>query len=74
MRKRKWVQLDNIAVKSDYQNKRIGSMLLEKVIEWSRNKDIKRIELNVYTFNDKAIQFYNSKNFKDLKKTMYLDL
>lgn len=30
---RQWIQLDNIAVKKDYQNSNIGSLLLDKVIE-----------------------------------------
>lgn len=71
---RKWIQLDNIAVKRDYQNSNIGSLLLEKVIEWSKFKKVDRIELKVYSFNNNAIEFYSKKGFENLNKTMYLNL
>jgi len=74
LKKREWVQLDNIAVKSDYKNYNIGSLLLEEVIQWAKFKQVNRIELKVYSFNKNAIQFYSKKGFKDLSKTMYLDL
>lgn len=74
VKKREWVQLDNIAVMEKYQNYHIGSLFLDKVIEWSKNKDINRIELKVYSFNANAIRFYERKGFRDLNKTMYLNL
>lgn len=74
IRKREWVQLDNIAVKREYQNDHIGSLLLNEVVEWTKRKEINRIELKVYFFNSNAANFYSNKGFKDLNKTMYLDL
>lgn len=71
---RQWMQIDSIAVKKDYQNSNIGSLLLEKVIEWSKFKRVNRIELKVYSFNKNAKEFYSKKGFVDLNKTMYLDL
>lgn len=73
-KKRRWVQLDNISVVREYQNHQLGSLLLKKVIEWAKIKEISRIELKVYSFNKNAIEFYLAKKFKDLNKTMYLDL
>ena len=74
IKKRKWVQLDNIAVSRDYQNSHIGSLLLNKVVDWTKSKEINRIELKVYSFNTNANSFYLNKGFIDLNKTMYLDL
>jgi ribosomal protein S18 acetylase RimI-like enzyme len=74
IKKREWVQLDNIAVKRNYQNYHIGSLLLKKVIEWSKSKEVNRIELKVYSFNNSAVEFYTNKGFQDLNKTMYLNL
>ena len=74
IKKREWVQLDNIAVKREYQNAHIGSLLLNEVFKWTKSKEINRIELKVYTFNSNAASFYSSKGFKDINKTMYLDL
>ncbi|WP_088228921.1 GNAT family N-acetyltransferase [Desulfosporosinus sp. FKB] len=74
IKKREWVQLDGIAVKKEYQNYQIGSLLLSKVIGWAKSKKIVRVELKVYSFNNSADKFYSRKGFKDLSKVMYLDL
>lgn len=73
-KKRKWVQIDSLAVKSGNQNCNIGSLLLEKTKEWAKVHDINRIELKVYSFNNSAIQFYSNKGFKELSKTMVFDI
>jgi ribosomal protein S18 acetylase RimI-like enzyme len=73
-KKREWVQLDGIAVKREYQDCHIGSMLLRKVAEWANSKEVKRIELKVYSFNKSADEFYSRKGFTNLSKIMYLDL
>lgn len=73
IKKRKWVQLDNIAVKSEYQNKKVGNLLVEKVKEWAKEKNINRIELTVYSFNTNTISFYEKKGFNEISKKMYLD-
>ncbi len=74
IKKRKWVQLDGIAVKREFKNQNIGSLLFSKVVEWAKSKGIKRIELKVYSFNMYADEFYSGKGFKDLSKVKYLNL
>jgi diamine N-acetyltransferase len=74
LKKREWVQLDSIAVKRNYQNYHIGSLFLKEVIEWSKSKEVNRIELKVYSFNKGAVEFYTKKGFQDLNKTMFLNL
>ncbi len=74
IRKRAWVQLDNISVKKEYQHCHIGSMLLSRVKEWAGEKGLDRIELKVYAFNKNAQDFYAGKGFQDLNKTMFLNL
>ncbi|MDY0235983.1 MAG: GNAT family N-acetyltransferase [Gudongella sp.] len=74
IKKREWLQLDNIAVKRDYQNQNIGTMLFNIIIKWGRDQGINRIELKVYSFNTNAISFYKKNGFKDLNRTMYLNL
>ena len=74
VRKREWVQLDNIAVLEAYRAHHIGSLLLKRVAEWAKSRHIDRLELKVYSFNESAIAFYAGKGFKELSKTMFLDL
>lgn len=74
IKERVWVQLDNIAVKNEYQNKKVGNLLLEKVKEWTKEKNLNRIELTAYTFNVNTINFYEKKGFNEISKKMYLNL
>lgn len=74
IKKREWVQLDGIAVKREYHNHHIGSLLLKRVVEWAKSKGVNRIELKVYSFNSEAEDFYVRKGFKELSKAMYLNL
>ena len=74
IKKREWVQLYGIAVKREYQNYHIGSLLLKRVVEWAKSKGVNRIELKVYSFNSEAEDFYVRKGFKELSKAMYLNL
>lgn len=73
-KRRRWVQIDSLAVKSGVQNCNIGSLLLERVKEWAKKNNVDRIELKVYSFNTNAIRFYEGKGFSELSKTMFLDL
>lgn len=70
---REWVQVDSIIVKNEYNNQHIGSLLLEEVKKWSIEHNINRIELMVFSFNKKAMRFYEKKGFRDLNKRMYLE-
>lgn len=73
-KRRKWCQIDSLAVQSGVQNCKIGSLLLEKAKEWAKAHNVERMELNVYSFNENAIRFYAGKGFSELSKTMFLDL
>ncbi|KGK88103.1 sortase [Desulfosporosinus sp. HMP52] len=74
IKKREWIQLDGIAVREGYQKHGIGRLLLRRVIEWAKNKDVDRIELKVYSFNSNAEQFYARNGFRELSKAMYLNI
>lgn len=73
-RARKWVQVDSLAVREGYRNGRLGFLLMEKVKEWAKSKDIFRIELKVYSLNEGAVSFYHRSGFEDLSVTMYFNL
>lgn len=73
-RRRRWGQIDSLAVKSGVRNCNIGSLLLEEAKEWAKAKNIDRMELKVYSFNSNAVRFYGGKGFSEISKTMFLDL
>ena len=74
MKKRKWVELNSIVVLKDYQSKGVGKILLNCVSEWSRKKEINRIELKVFNFNSSASEFYLKADFKTMYSKMYLEM
>lgn len=73
VRKRKWVELNSLVVSKNYQGKGIGKKLLNEVTKWSKEKEINRMELKVFSFNTSADEFYKKAGFKDLYSKMYLD-
>ena len=64
--------LDNIYIEDNYQNKGIGTELINDFKKWSLDKDIDYIEVNVYVNNDNAIKFYSKNNF--ISKIISMDL
>ena len=54
----------SMGVVNEYQKNNIGSLLIDKMIEYSIQNSIKRIELTVRTDNDKAIRLYKRKGFE----------
>lgn len=53
-----------IAVKKEYRDRGIGTKLLKKAIDWAKgNEHVKRIELNVFETNKRAIHLYKKYGF-----------
>jgi len=54
----------NIAVHKGFQNRRIGTQLMERIIEWANESEsIEKIELNVRASNAQAIALYKKMGF-----------
>ncbi len=58
----------NIAVRKEYRNKGIGSILLDYLISTCKKNNIKRINLEVNENNKIAIKLYNKFNFQIIGK------
>lgn len=67
---RNYVVVESIGVRSEYQNQGIGRMLMEAVHVWATEKGATSIELNVYEFNHKAINFYQRLGYELLSRKM----
>lgn len=53
-----------MSVARDWRNQRIGSALMQRALEWARNRgDLRRIELYVYASNLAAIRLYERHGF-----------
>ena len=79
--RKKHVGVITLMVNSDYQNKGVGSLLMDKLINLSESINIIRVELCVFRDNYKAINLYNKFGFKEegikvksaLKNGEYID-
>lgn len=67
---RNYVVVESIGVSSEYQNQGMGRMLMEAVHVWAAEKGATSIELNVYEFNHKAINFYQRLGYELLSRKM----
>lgn len=56
-------QITNIAVKKAYRRRGVGTMLLEKIIDYANEHEIKKLELEVRAGNTPAIKLYEKYGF-----------
>jgi len=73
-KKRKYIVIDNIIIDEKHQNRGYGQQLLNFMIEYAKEKKYNDIMLNVYCFNEKAIDLYKKHGFKTLTQDMILKL
>ncbi|MCX0376957.1 GNAT family N-acetyltransferase [Clostridium perfringens] len=79
--RKKHVGVITLMINSDYQNKGVGSLLMDKLINLSESLNIIRLELCVFRDNYKAINLYKKFGFKEegikvksaLKNGEYID-
>ncbi|MCX6819102.1 MAG: GNAT family N-acetyltransferase [Candidatus Aenigmarchaeota archaeon] len=56
--------IHSFAVDKDYRKKGTGTVLLDKVIEMAKKKSARRIFLDTWVGNKKAIKFYKKRGFE----------
>jgi RimJ/RimL family protein N-acetyltransferase len=55
-----------IGVLKEYRNKGIGGFLIKELIDWAKKKDnIKKLTLQVFANNDRAIYLYKKHGFQE---------
>jgi GNAT superfamily N-acetyltransferase len=67
---RRYVEIDNMAVKPSSQRKGIGRALVDAADKWARTKDITKLTLKVYEFNHNAQAFYRAMGFVTAYRSM----
>jgi ribosomal protein S18 acetylase RimI-like enzyme len=67
---RRYVIVDSIGVKSEYQRHGIGQMLVDTGHQWAIAKGATSIELNVYEFNQTATTFYERLGYDTVSRKM----
>lgn len=71
---RKYAYIHDFGVKTDLQRKGIGKMLFNACITWAKERDVDSIELNVWEFNKKAIDFYKHFEMTSVSRKMKLTI
>jgi ribosomal protein S18 acetylase RimI-like enzyme len=73
-RKSKCAELQNMGVSFDYRSKGIGSMLVQKCLEWAKSKDYQKVYVSAYFGNTEAIRFYKKNGFLEIDLGLEVNL
>jgi ribosomal protein S18 acetylase RimI-like enzyme len=68
--RRRYVVVDNVVVKEEFRRTGIGRALMEKAHEWAVVEGADSIELNVWEFNQEAIEFYKTLGYETASRKM----
>lgn len=74
LRPRRFARVVDIAVRETVRRKGVGEALMKQAREWARERGASGIDLQVYAFNQGAIDFYHSLGYDTLHQTMYKPL
>ncbi len=66
--------IDDLCVDENTRGKHVGRQLFDYVKEYARAEDVYHITLNVWSFNDPAIGFYEKVGLKPMETVMELIL
>ncbi|ASK30700.1 GNAT family N-acetyltransferase [Chryseobacterium sp. T16E-39] len=69
---KKYAYLGFMFVKTEYRGQGINRSITEKLIEWSKEKGMSEIRLDVYDQNESAVKAYEKVGFEPLILTMRL--
>lgn len=70
----KFAYIDDFCVKSTYQKNGIGKLLFNHVVDYAKTEGASSLQLNVWEFNEKAINFYESLGMTTRNRRMELNL
>ena len=60
---RRVVVIDNLVVRADRRDRRIGPKLVTASMEWARGQGASHVELGVHAINRQALRFYERIGF-----------
>jgi len=72
--RRRYAEVHDIAVTSQYRRCGAGQLLMEKAEQWALHQKLDYIELHVWDFNKGAIAFYKSLGYAVRSRIMWKSL
>jgi len=67
---RRYAVIDNLVVKGSVRRRGIGRALMKRAERWVRAQGMESIELNVWEFNQDAIEFYRKVGYETASRKM----
>lgn len=58
------VSIDEVSIDPDYRSMGIGSKLMQEAENWARQNNISDLTTLAYTFNDRAVRFYENNGYE----------
>lgn len=71
---RKFYHVQEIAVDVNHRRQGVAKELLEFMIADAKQRGLDKIELDVWEFNDSAIEFYQTVGFKQIRRWMEFEI
>ena len=69
-----YIEVGELGVSKNYQKQGIGKQLMQEVKNIAQQRKIKKIELNMWSFNDNALNFYEKLGFNTYRRHMNIKL
>ena len=70
MKERDFIDIDEFCVDKDHRRKGAASEMVSFIKKFAREKGFRRIELNMWEFNQNALAFYEAAGFKTFRRYM----
>ena len=65
-RKSKYIEIENIGVKTQYRSQGVGKKLMDAAIKWAKKVKASKLYVSAYWGNKKAINFYKKNGFYEI--------
>jgi len=73
-RKSRCVEINDLGVTPTYQSKGIGSLLMQKAVEWAKGRGYQKMYVSCYFANTRAVAFYKKNGLTEMDIGLEKDL
>lgn len=74
MFRRYYLNIDEFCVDRDYRRRGIAGQMISFIRDYAKEQGFKKLELNMWEFNEGALAFYEAVGFKTYRRFMDMDL
>ena len=74
MYERNFLDIDEFCVDKDHRRQGVATALISFIRDFAKEKGYKRLELNMWEFNESALAFYESVGFETFRRYMEIML